>query len=135
MKVFAIPGESAQVVTDERGATCPEGHVEMQSDRPGVYYVAGSDGQWISDEIAEHKSTRAEKVASIVVEVDGLKFDGDEISQGRMGRAIIAASGDGDSVNWILADNTVATVTAAQLKQALRLAGEEMARLWIPGQR
>ena len=134
MKVFAVPGESVQMV-DETGSTCPEGHVEMLSVRPGAYYVAGSDGQWIRDEIAEHKSNRAEKVASIVVEVDGLEFDGDEISQGRMSRAIIAASGDGDSVNWILANNTVASVTAAQLKQALRLAGEEMARLWIPGQR
>jgi len=34
------------------------------------------------------KSEREEKVRAIVVEVDGLRFDGDEDSQNRMARAV-----------------------------------------------
>lgn len=81
------------------------------------------------ERIANAKEKRASIVASIIVEVDGMKFDGDETSQDRMARSIVALN-DGETVQWVLADNTIAQVTKEQLRQALRLAGEAQTSIW-----
>lgn len=83
------------------------------------------------------KAERAEVVAAIKVTTQaGNTFDGDEISQGRMARAILGlqAAGEGAVIPWVLADNNVMQVTAAELTEALTLAGIEQARLWVGGQ-
>jgi len=78
----------------------------------------------------DFKTARAEAVAQIVVEVDGLLFDGDETSQTRMARAAVAMT-DEETIQWVLADNTVTQCTKAELIEALRLAGEEQTRVWV----
>lgn len=88
-----------------------------------------------AQELAEAKAERAEAVSKIIVEVDGMKFDGDETAQTRMSRTISAAMALGVDLNtekrtWVLADNTVAEPTIAQLAKALELAGNEQTRLW-----
>ena len=88
-----------------------------------------------AQELADAKAERAEAVSKIIVEVDGMKFDGDETAQTRMGRTISAAMALGVDLNtekrtWVLADNTIAEPTVAQLAQALKLAGDEQTRLW-----
>ena len=84
-----------------------------------------------AQDLAIAKRERAAKVAAIKVEVDGMTFDGDESAQSRMARAITAAETAGlESTVWVLADNTVATVTKAQLQQALSKAMLAMAELW-----
>ena len=81
--------------------------------------------------LAIAKRERAAKVAAITVEVDGMVFDGDEQAQSRIARAITAAETAGlESTVWVLADNTVATVTKAQLQQALAKAMIAMSELW-----
>lgn len=79
------------------------------------------------------KRDRAAAVAAIVVTTSaGNSFDGDETSQGRMARAIIALQGTGTpTVNWVLSDNTVLAATAAELTEALALAGAAQAALWV----
>ena len=48
-----------------------------------------------------------------------------------MARALTAAEAAGqDSTVWVLADNTVATVTKTQLAQALALSMQAMAKVW-----
>lgn len=84
-----------------------------------------------AQDLVNAKRERAIKVAAIKVEVDGMEFDGDEQAQSRMARAITAAETAGlESTVWVLADNTVATVTKAQLQQALSKAMLAMAELW-----
>ena len=87
----------------------------------------------------QKKALRAEAVSKITVEVDGMVFDGDEKAQDRMARAITMFNANNlpaDTVTpWVLADNTVAEVTVAQLSQALLLAGQAQTALWtIPYQ-
>lgn len=83
---------------------------------------------------AEFKAERAAAVAAILVTTSaGNTFDGDEMSQGRMARAILGlqAAAPGSTVSWILADNSVVEVGIVELQEALMLAGAEQARLWV----
>ena len=82
----------------------------------------------------ELKAERAAKVMAIkVTTAAGNTFDGDEVSQGRMSRAVIAlgAAPAGTTVNWVLSDNTVLNATQAELTEALLLAGQAQAAIWI----
>lgn len=82
----------------------------------------------------QKKALRAEAVSRITVEVDGMVFDGDETAQDRMARAITMFQANNlpaDTVTpWVLADNTIAEVTVAQLSKALLLAGQAQTALW-----
>lgn len=79
------------------------------------------------------KIARALAVEAIqVTTAAGNTFDGDELSQGRMSRAIIALStGLAPSVTWVLADNSTIEATAAELTEALVLAGMAQAAIWV----
>ena len=83
--------------------------------------------------MAEAKAARQAAVDSIKVTTQaGHTFDGDEVSQGRMSRAIIALDAAGRSVTtWVLSNNQPTTVTRADLVEALVLAGQEQTRLWM----
>ncbi|WP_419536179.1 DUF4376 domain-containing protein [Endozoicomonas sp.] len=130
MKIYAKVGESFQQI----GGECPKNHIEMNTPRPGEFYKATPTGDWEKDIIAEFKASRPGAVNNIKVTIDGMTFDGDETSQTRMARAITASSSDTETTLWVLADDSKATVTIEQLKRALRAAGEEQTRLWIPAQ-
>ena len=79
--------------------------------------------------LEEAKAARADYVSKIIVEVDGMMFDGDETSQDRMARSIVALDLD-ETVQWVLADNSIALVTRAQLREALRKAGTAQTAIW-----
>ena len=93
------------------------------------------DNQRAADAAAheQKKATRTEAVARIrVTTASGKTFDGDETSQTRMARAVVAlqAAGQAETV-WVLADNTPTAVTLDELAEALALAGAEQTRLWV----
>jgi len=80
---------------------------------------------------AQAKQDKVLAVSQITVTTTSDKvFDGGEVSQNRMGRAVTASSA-GDTTQWILADNTQATVTHEELKEALLLSGEAMTAIWM----
>lgn len=81
--------------------------------------------------MAEAKATRATEVAGIKVTVDGMEFDGDEQAQQRLVRAIMVAEITGmNETRWVMADNTVHTITVEQAKKALSQAMLQMGELW-----
>ena len=83
------------------------------------------------------KSQRAAAVASIkVTTAAGNVFDGDEVSQGRMARAVLSinAAPAGATTPWVLADNTVINATADELLEAMTLAGIAQGALWVQEQ-
>lgn len=90
---------------------------------------AKTEEEIAAEEMAIAKSERATYVSRIIVEVDGMSFDGDETSQDRMARSIVALN-DGETVQWVLADNTIAQVTKEQLRTALRMSGEAQTAIW-----
>lgn len=78
------------------------------------------------------KIERQKAVDNIKVTVNGKVFDGDEISQGRMARAIIGLQAVGQAtITWVLADNTPTEATLAELTEALCLAGQAQADVWV----
>lgn len=83
--------------------------------------------------IAQAKAERALAVEKIVVTTaSGRQFDGDETSQDRMARTIVAMEGSGvETTFWRLADNDWVQVTSAELKEALRLAGMAQTAVWL----
>ena len=116
--------------------TAPEGQVPMWTGQAwalvavAVPVPAGPTPEQLREEA---KAARAAAVEAITVTTAaGHTFDGDETSQARMSRAILVLStGAAASVPWVLADNTVIQATAAELTEALALAGAEQARLWV----
>ena len=90
--------------------------------------------QQIADEKLQNaKQERSRAVANIRVVVDDMEFDGDETAQERMARVAAVAGTDEQNtvLPWVLADNTVANVTVAQIKEALRKALYAQAALWV----
>lgn len=87
----------------------------------------------IEEARAEARRARAEAVAAITVTTAaGNTFDGDEESQTRMSRAIIALQATSTaSIPWVLSDNRVIHASAAELAEALALAGAAQAAIWI----
>jgi translation elongation factor EF-G len=78
------------------------------------------------------KTVRDATVAAITVTVGDKVFDGDEVSQGRMARALRVADITGQTTcTWVLHDNTSVTVTKEELGQALALAMQAQAAVWV----
>lgn len=95
--------------------------------------VAQKEAKAASAAYQQWKSERQAAVDAITVEVDGMVFDGDEVAQTRMARAVTAADHLSETTEWTLANNSAVTVTVQQLKTACRLAGEEQTRIWNEG--
>ena len=86
----------------------------------------------IAQDAVAAKKLRDAAVAAIKVTVNGKVFDGDEVAQGRISRAVAAAESAGVSAyQWKLADNSVAAVSLDELKQALALAFQAQSELWV----
>jgi len=93
--------------------------------------AADKEAEAVLAEREAFKASRSEAVKAIQVTTSaGNTFDGDETSQARMARAILALP-DGQAVRWVLHDNTVIEASAAELREALALAGAEQARVWV----
>ena len=69
--------------------------------------------------------------ALTVTTASGKVFNADEESQNRMVRVLKVADLTGQtSCAWVLADDTVATITKAELEEALSLAVQAMGAIW-----
>ena len=84
------------------------------------------------DILSKAKAERQALVDSIVVTTQsGKQFDGNEISQDRMNKAISVAVITGlASCTWVLADNVPTVVTVDELKEALALSFQAMGAVW-----
>ena len=124
-KTETVDGE--EVITPEQTINHPAHVTEA--------YVAPPPPPPLTPEQIREQAKAAREVAVAAIKVTtqaGNTFDGDEISQGRMARAVIALStGLAPSVTWVLADNSVIQATTAELTEALVLAGQAQAAIWV----
>ena len=101
------------------------------SESPALWRLEKKPAPTQKELLAQAKVARAAAVAALTVEVDGMTFDGDEKAQERMARAVLMAESPEESMEWVLADSSVAIVTAEQLRRACRAAGKAMGALWV----
>ena len=103
------------------------------------YYYYNQDGTPDVSKIAELEATQAreafkaqrqEAVDNLEVTYEGTIYQGDEVSQGRMSRAILALPDDTTTTLWIAKDNTPMQLTRVDLSSIHRLAGEAQTVLW-----
>lgn len=88
------------------------------------------------DKLSQKKALREEDLENLKVQVDGMVFDADEISQNRISRILSTAhilNQDIDTTfkEWILADNTISKVSIRQLSTVLEKASEKTSELWL----
>ena len=90
-------------------------------------------------ELERLRAERAIAVENILVEKDGMSFEGDETSQNRMSRALVAVMaktfiekfGINPTTKWVLDDNSVQEVTMEQLADVLLQSGLKQTELWV----
>ena len=81
----------------------------------------------------EWKTQRNNAVANIDVTYSGVIYQGDEDSQSRLSRAILALPDDVTTTAWVAKDNSVHQLTRIDLSAILALGGAEQSRLWNLG--
>ena len=108
------------------------------SDGNGVYWDGTPEEEqaYLTDPVRLREEAKALRTAAveniIVTTTTGKTFDGDEVAQVRMARAIIGMQATGAStIVWVLADNTTTQATLAELTEALCLAGQAQADVWV----
>ena len=79
------------------------------------------------------KAQRDITTAGILVKTSsGNIFNGDEVSQNRLSRAILALQLTGTlTTHWVLANNVATEVGVPELAEALALAGAAQTELWV----
>ena len=130
------------VVEIERDAP-PEGYTDHPdwydvredwetTQRPYIIYTKKPDEMIAEMQLKQAKAQRQETVDALTVTTSsGKAFDGDETSQDRMARTLQVAEITGlTECVWVLADNVPATVTLAELKEALALSVQAMGAIW-----
>ncbi len=134
--------ETGEVITEAYSANTvrDERLTELEAEYP---YLAEEDGDrpeltlnydLVATQLRNYgKLKRSEAVDNLkVTTASGKVFDADEISQGRMARAIIASDGAGiTETEWGMGDNTKQIVTLAEMKEALSLAMVRQGELWF----
>jgi len=84
------------------------------------------------ERIAQNKVARQAAVDAIKVTTSSGKiFDGNELSQNRLARNIVAMAESGEAETpWKLADNTWASIPIDEMIEALNLARAEQTQIW-----
>lgn len=94
-------------------------------------YAESTNAYLSAIKLEEAKALRQVEVDAIVVTTaSGKAFDGDEVSQDRMSRAINALNPQETTV-WVLTGSIPTQVTREELQEALRLAGAAQTAIWV----
>ena len=103
------------------------------------YEYSYLDGKFIEKELIvspeaqalRTKEHKAELIRNIEVVYKNIVYQGDEISQDRISRAINWIPDDTSTISWKAADNSAQELTRKDLKEILFLAGQEQTRIWF----
>lgn len=87
----------------------------------------------LAEAITAWKIDRAMAVEAIEVTHNTVVYQGDEESQTRMARAIVALPDDVTTVDWVAKDNSVNALTRLDLQAILLDAGNQQSAIWNVG--
>lgn len=83
--------------------------------------------------LAQWKVDRQTQVDNITVTYNSIVYQGDEVSQTRMSRAIVALPDDTTTIQWVANDNSIQSLTRVDLKAILVLSGNAQTAIWTAG--
>lgn len=108
----------------------PVGNGDLFYNENTLFYIRNQE---IEDDLSkiESKTIRQELVDNIEVIYNGIVYQGDEVSQSRISRAINGLPDDITTIQWKAKDNTSHELNRLDLKQILYLAGQEQTRIWF----
>ena len=139
-KIVDILPDSAD---ENNGFIRNNGYVMLDIENPILNYIENEDGtiearfrellelELLPFTVKEKKELRTLLVANIEVEYNGIVYQGDEISQDRMSRAINGLPDDTTTISWKAKDNSSKELTRLDLKEILFLAGQEQTKIWF----
>ena len=110
---------------------------KLKSNQPNSYSIWDEVNKaWIEDTNLKKlyvytvwKSERQNKVDNLEVVYMGIVYQGDELSQTRMARAI-AVMDDTETTKWVAKDNSIQTLNKADLSAILKEAGIKQTLIW-----
>jgi len=120
--------EAFEPVTDEEEGTTTEFTLEAPVSPLRPPLQTGED-VYLPYTREALKKARKKAVDNISVEVDGLVFDGDELSQARMAKVLLTMEAS-ETISWVLKNNETASITKATLKAVLKAATTKQSLLW-----
>lgn len=85
------------------------------------------------EELAAWKQQRQIAVDNIEATYNGVVYQGDEVSQTRMSRAIAALPDDVTTIDWVAKDNSVQQWNKGDLQAILLDAGMQQSAIWNQG--
>lgn len=118
------------------------GYIMLDIENPISSHIENEDGtvttvfrELIEDDFKSYnkqnyKIMRQNIVDNIEVTYKGIVYQGDEVSQSRLSRAITGLPDDG-SIQWKAKDNSINELTKADLKEILFLAGQKQTEIWF----
>ena len=110
---------------------------KLKSNQPNSYSIWDEDNKsWVEDanlkkqhQYIQWKTERQNKVDNLEVEHNGVIYQGDEVSQTRLARAI-AVMDDTETTEWVAKDNSIQTLNKADLNAILKEAGIKQTLIW-----
>lgn len=85
------------------------------------------------EELTSWKQQRQVAVDNIEVTYNNVVYQGDEVSQTRMSRAIAALPDDVTTIDWVAKDNSVRQLNKGDLQAILVDAGIQQSAIWNQG--
>lgn len=140
VKKYAIVSGGAVVNIVESSAEFAAAQGWIDADGAAIGDIKTATGFVAPEKIIDAAALReAEKIqrdittsAILVTTAAGNVFNGDEISQNRLSRALMALQLTGTpKTYWVLANNVAAEVGVPELAEALALAGAAQTALWV----
>lgn len=115
-----------------------DSYIEIEKDQEGVIIAPEGLVEQIAkdallDTLNIWKANRQTAVDNIEITYNGVIYQGDEISQTRMARAITALTSDTISVYWVAKDNSIQELKKSDLQSILFLAGQKQSEIWTEG--
>ena len=140
VKKYAIVSGGVVVNIVESSAEFAESQGWIDADGLSIGDIKTATGFIAPEKIIDDAALReAEKIQRdittaeiLVTTAAGNVFNGDEISQNRLSRAIMALQLTGTlTTHWVLANNVATEVGVPELAEALALSGAAQTALWV----
>ena len=140
VKKYAIIENETVINIVESSAEFAESQGWIDADGLSIGDIKTATGFIAPEKIIDDAALReAEKIQRdittakiLVTTAAGNVFNGDEISQNRLSRAILALQLTGTlTTHWVLANNVATEVGVPELAEALALSGAAQTALWV----